>query len=411
MRAQLSRADAVFVDAVAVFIAEAWTDRMSTQRPAEPAAAAVAHWYAALAERGWAVPHWPVAWGGAGWSPRQLYLWRAALAQAGAPLPAPAAIDWAGPALWRWGDAAQQARWLPGIRALRDRWCLGLAEPGAQWQLQHIDTVARARRGADGAYRVDGVKAWVADADSARWLLLLARTGPPGDSERALSLFVLDLQASGLTLTPMTLLDGRARIFQVALAGVRVPAAHRLGAEGAGLAAVRVLAGAAERQIEPAVGLARLLTELAAVARELPGDGGERLADEAGFAGRLAALGVELAGLEAMEWRWLAECDASVRAGAGDSGMASDRRLALGPAVMGLRRTAIAERIGALCSAAFGYYALPSPDPVTIHNEGPIGHHYALAALRGMLATRLSPIDGSSSEAYRDRIANQLSGL
>ena len=59
---------------------------------------------------------------------------------------------------------------------------------------------------------------------------------------------------------------------------------------------------------------------------------------------------------------------------------------------------------------AFGYYSLPYPDPLAIDNEGPIGHHYALAALRGMFAGRSLPADPGAGEGLRDRIANQLFG-
>jgi alkylation response protein AidB-like acyl-CoA dehydrogenase len=247
-------------------------------------------------------------------------------------------------------------------------------------------------------------------------LLLLARTGAAAaEPERALSLFVVDLEAPGVTVTPVTLLDGRTRVYRVALADVRVPATHRLGAAGGGLAAVQTLAEAAEREFEPAAGLARLAAGLSAAAQELPGDAAERLADEPGFAGRLAELGVELAGLEALEWRWLAQEVGAISR----SRPPVDRDLEIAPTVRGrdleiaptvlrLRRTAITQRIGALFGEAFGYYSLPYPDPVTIDNEGPIGHHYALAALQGMLAGRLLPIDGGTSEMYRDRIANHL---
>jgi hypothetical protein len=79
-------------------------------------------------------------------------------------------------------------------------------------------------------------------------------------------------------------------------------------------------------------------------------------------------------------------------------------------AVLRLRRTGISQRIGELFVEAFGYYSLPYPDPLTIDNEGPIGHDYALAALQGMLAGRSESIDGGTSETLRDRIAHQLFG-
>ena len=42
------------------------------------------------------------------------------------------------------------------------------------------------------------------------------------------------------------------------------------------------------------------------------------------------------------------------------------------------------DRLAELTIEALGYYALPDPDPLLIDNEGPIGHHRALAAMAAL---------------------------
>jgi alkylation response protein AidB-like acyl-CoA dehydrogenase len=202
----------------------------------------------------------------------------------------------------------------------------------------------------------------------------------------------------------------------VAFAGVRVPLTQRVGAEGAGLAMVRALEQRADGLFEPAAGLSALARKLAAAAAELPGDEGP-LSEDPAFARKLAELGVDLAGLEALEQRHVWQqfgggSDLQIAIGRSLPQIAP-HRVAIGrslPLVLRLRHARVAERIGELFVEAFGYYALPYPDPLAIDNEGPIGHHYALAALRGMFAGRTPPADGDPDMGLRDRIANQLFG-
>jgi alkylation response protein AidB-like acyl-CoA dehydrogenase len=420
-------------------------------------------WFEALVGRGWSVPEWPAEHGGAGWSPLRCYLWNRELALAEAPVMDPIGVNWAGPALIGWGDRAQQTAYLAGIREARERWCLGIAEPQAGSDLTGLQTHARplASDGFDG-YAVDGLKSWVTGAADARWMLTLVRTGPETvPAENALSALIVDLHAPGVRIEPVRMLDGTRDVCRVRLDGVRVPSSRRIGAEGDGWRIHQALAAGAGRRPEPAAALRLLAGRLAGVAAELPGDEGPLAADP-GFARKLAELGVDLAGLEALELRVVRGEAARARSGREapggetssrerspdrDSGpkdrdleiapigndrdleiapTASNRDLEIAPtgggrgpervsaetlaAVLRLRRTGISQRIGELFVEAFGYYSLPYPDPLTIDNEGPIGHDYALAALQGMLAGRSLSIDGGPGEALRDRIAHQLFG-
>jgi len=421
MRLEPTAAEREFLDSIRAFIARHWRPHQHQRRRAGSGYhVAERAWFEALDAQGWSVPHWPVAHGGTGWSPRWRYLWNRELALAEAPAMDPVGVDWAGPALCAWGDAAQQAALLPPIRAGRERWCLGLAEsdPGAALAAIGMRGRRLAQAGeSDDAYVVDGVKAWVAGADRARWMLALVHTGTDPEAARAAagpSLLVIDLAAPGVEVAPLRLLDGRTDVCRITLTQVSVPVTRRLGPQGFGAQAAEALSAWARQQVEPAAGLRVLAARLGLVAAGLP-DGDGSLADDPGFARKLAELGVELAGLEALESRHAGaprSWETLLSLGAGDrstgDGSPPDDPLA---AVLRLRHAQIAQRLGELLVEAFGYYSLPYPDPLTIDNEGPIGHDYALTALQGLLAGRSLDIDGDASELLKNRIAKQVFGL
>jgi alkylation response protein AidB-like acyl-CoA dehydrogenase len=100
----------------------------------------------------------------------------------------------------------------------------------AQW------VASRARRSGD-AYVLDGHKAVVMHAPAADVLLVSARTAGEAHDAAGVSLFRVPRDVPGLTLDAYPTVDGQ-RAADVHLEGVTVPAANRLGAEGASLPAI-----------------------------------------------------------------------------------------------------------------------------------------------------------------------------
>ncbi len=87
-----------------------------------------------------------------------------------------------------------------------------------------------AASGAHGGFRLDGVKAHVAFAAAADWLLVLARTGP---APAEVDLFLVPASADGLTMEQRLSIASDAQ-YLVSFDEVAVPAESRLGAAGAG---------------------------------------------------------------------------------------------------------------------------------------------------------------------------------
>ena len=91
------------------------------------------------------------------------------------------------------GSPEQKERWLPPLISGQMRTCFGVTEPTAGLNTSHIQT--RAIRDGD-QYIVNGQKMWTSTAQEADKILLLARTTPIDECERAfdgISLFFADL--------------------------------------------------------------------------------------------------------------------------------------------------------------------------------------------------------------------------
>jgi len=126
----------------------------------------------------------------------------------------------------------QREQWLP--KMLSGDW-LGaycLSEPQAGSDVSGIRT--RARREGDD-YVVSGTKQWISNGSCADYYILFARTGD--DPRRGLSAFVVPADTEGMSFGAPEKKMGLACdvTTQVIFEGARIPAAHRIGDEGAGM--------------------------------------------------------------------------------------------------------------------------------------------------------------------------------
>jgi acyl-CoA dehydrogenase len=138
------------------------------------------------------------------------------------------------------GSPEQKERWLRPLARGEVRSCFAMTEPdypgsNPVW----MGTVAR-REGDE--YVLDGNKWFTSSADGAAFAVVMALTDPEAaDRYARASLFLVPTDAPGFTLRENLPVmgergEGWASHGAVDLAGVRVPAADRLGAEGAGFA-------------------------------------------------------------------------------------------------------------------------------------------------------------------------------
>ncbi|KOX23271.1 acyl-CoA dehydrogenase [Saccharothrix sp. NRRL B-16348] len=136
-----------------------------------------------------------------------------------------------GKTLAKHGTEAQKQRWLPGLCSGRELGCFGLTEPGTGSDAASLAT--RAVRDGDD-WLITGRKVFITNGTWADVALIFARTGGPGP--KGITAFLVPTDSPGFTATEIRGklgMRGQATA-ELALDGIRVPDANRLGDEGAG---------------------------------------------------------------------------------------------------------------------------------------------------------------------------------
>ncbi|HWC80498.1 MAG TPA: acyl-CoA dehydrogenase family protein [Pseudonocardiaceae bacterium] len=136
-------------------------------------------------------------------------------------------------------DADQRTRWLPGLASGELYTAIAMSEPGIGSDLAGISTTA-VRDG--DHYLLNGAKTFITGGYHADLVIVVARTATDPDNRRnGLSLLVVDKGTPGFTVgrkldkLGLTVQD----TVELSFADVRVPAANRLGAEGAAFTLLR----------------------------------------------------------------------------------------------------------------------------------------------------------------------------
>ena len=364
---------------------EAFIDQNWPVGSAEVSSAQRAAWRAALVAKGWSVPTWPFEAGGTGWSPTQKFIWSHACAVQSVEVGVDPGVSMVGPLLLQRGTVQQQDVFLGDIRELRVSWCAGYTEPQLeQMGASTLELMSTAVHLDQGVYLLNGVKTWVMGGATADWMCCLARQGSD------FGLFAVDMHAAGVEVVPITTLDGSADMAEVRFVDVRLPEHHLLaGPEDPGAFVQMFSVGEASTLAGSAVARAQLdvITQTIATFDSAEEDDGLRH--------KCSALEVDLRGLEALELRFL---DALTR----------KLEPPFPQTLLRLRSRELLMQLGTLQVECFGYYALPYPDELLLHNEGPIGPDIAAAATRKALVQQVAALYEGSAELLKDDMARQM---
>ena len=222
-------------------------------------------WHRYLAEHGYACLHWPVEYGGADASVARQAIFAEECARAGVPRQLGiTGIDLVGPVLINFGTAEQKSRYLGPIRLGRHIWTQLFSEPGAGSDLAGVRTKADRT---DGGWRIDGQKVWSSAANSAEYGILLARTG--SESHRGLSMFIVPMDAAGITVRPLQQIDGESKFNEVFFDGVELSADALIGEVGQGWKIAMVTLGRERLTLgSQAVSMFRLHERMVQAARD-----------------------------------------------------------------------------------------------------------------------------------------------
>jgi len=137
------------------------------------------------------------------------------------------------------GTGEQKARWLPRIADGSVLPTAVFTEPDTGSDLASVRT--RARRQADGSWRVDGAKTWITHAGRADLMTLIARTDPDAPGYRGLSMFLAaKTRGSEAEPFPDPGIDGS----EIEVLGYRGMKEYALGFDGFEIAADGLLGNA-----------------------------------------------------------------------------------------------------------------------------------------------------------------------
>jgi alkylation response protein AidB-like acyl-CoA dehydrogenase len=200
----------------------AWLDEHKDEAPPNPGAqqvegddhiAARREWQRRLTEGGLNGTTWPAEFGGQGLGPLHQVVTNQEIAAAGVPgILDIIGVGMLGPTIIAHGSDEQKERYLLPMLRADDVWCQMFSEPAAGSDLAAIQT--RAKR-TDNGWVLNGQKVWTTNAQFAQYGLLLARTDPDVPKHKGMTMFIVPMDAPGITVRPLRQISGDAHFNEV----------------------------------------------------------------------------------------------------------------------------------------------------------------------------------------------------
>ncbi len=190
-------------------------------------------WQRKLAEAGLAAVTWPTEFGGRGRGPIEQVTVNQEISRAEVPgILDVIGIGMLGPCLIAHGSEEQKSRHLGPMLHGDEVWCQMFSEPSAGSDLAAVQT--RARQSEDGSWTLNGQKVWTTNAQFASFGLLLARTDPDVPKHKGLTMFIVPMDAAGVTVRGLRQISGEAEFNEVFFDDVHLDADAVVGGAGNG---------------------------------------------------------------------------------------------------------------------------------------------------------------------------------
>jgi alkylation response protein AidB-like acyl-CoA dehydrogenase len=190
-------------------------------------------WQRKLAEAGLAGVTWPQEFGGQGLGPIEQVITGQEISRAGVPgILDVIGVGMLGPTIIAHGSDEQKSRYLGPMLHGDEVWCQLFSEPAAGSDLAAVQT--RARSQDDGSWRLSGQKVWTTNAQFASYGLLLARTDPDQPKHKGLTMFIVPIDAHGVTVRGLRQISGEAEFNEVFFDDVELEESAAVGPIGGG---------------------------------------------------------------------------------------------------------------------------------------------------------------------------------
>ena len=165
-------------------------------------------WRKTLFREGYLGLAWPKEYGGAGLTLLEQVIVFEEFAKVGAPTGCENdvfSVGMAGNAILEFGTEEQKNFFLPGILSGELVFCQGFSEPGAGSDLASLKTKASLE---GDRWIFSGQKTWTSYADTANWMMLLARTDSNAAKHKGISFFFVPTQQAGVEFRPIKMMSG-----------------------------------------------------------------------------------------------------------------------------------------------------------------------------------------------------------
>jgi len=187
-------------------------------------------WQGKLAEGGLAGATWPKEYGGQGIGPVESVVISQEMQQAGVPgILDVIGVGMLGPTIIAHGTEEQKQRYLGPMLHGDEIWCQMFSEPAAGSDLAAVQT--RANHNDDGTWTLNGQKVWTTNAQFASYGLILARTNPDIPKHKGMTMFIVPMDAKGITVRGLRQISGEAEFNEVFFDDVVVDGDSVVGGE------------------------------------------------------------------------------------------------------------------------------------------------------------------------------------
>jgi alkylation response protein AidB-like acyl-CoA dehydrogenase len=189
-------------------------------------------WQRKLAEGGLAGATWPADVGGQGLGPIEQVIISQEIARAGVPgILDVIGVGMLGPTIIAHGTDEQKSRYLGPMLHGDEVWCQLFSEPAAGSDLAGIQSRAKQD---DGGWVLNGQKVWTTNAQFAAYGLLLARTDADVPKHKGLTMFIVPMDAEGVTVRGLRQITGDAEFNEVFFDDVKLGDEMVVGGAGNG---------------------------------------------------------------------------------------------------------------------------------------------------------------------------------
>ena len=246
---------------------------------------------------GWLGIGWPEEYGGRGATPIEQLILADAAQTANFPFPF-LTIGTVGPTIARFGSEDQKNDYLPRILAGEINFSIGYTEPSAGTDLASLET--KAVRDGD-EWVISGQKVFTSLANFSQYCWLAARTDPDVPKHAGLTIFIVPMDAPGVSVTPIETVGG-LRTNATFYDEVRVPDSNIVGGEGNGWKMIVSQLNHERVSLTPSGPPLRLIEETRAWAQETKRADGRRVIDDPWVQTNLAKARAKAEVVKLMNW-------------------------------------------------------------------------------------------------------------